>query len=84
MIRKTVTIDDKLFDTLEKSQIISQYNSFSEMVSNALRLLIKQRKKEEYKKALLKASKDKLFLQDIKEIEEDFKYADFEQQNKAV
>ena len=32
------------------------------------------------KKEILEASKDPLFLSDIKEIEEDFKYADFEQE----
>jgi hypothetical protein len=35
-------------------------------------------KKEKIRKEIIEASKDPLFLADIKEIEEDFKYADSE------
>jgi hypothetical protein len=35
-------------------------------------------KKEKIREEIMKASKDPLFLADIKEIEEDFKYADFD------
>ncbi len=36
MVRKTVTIQNDIFQTLELNQIINQYQSFSEMVSSAL------------------------------------------------
>ena len=39
MVRKTITINDDLFQNLELNQIIDQYQSFSELVSNALQLL---------------------------------------------
>jgi len=79
MLRKTVTINDSLYNALESTNIIKQYSSFSELVSNALEVLIEKNRKEQYKKAILEASKDKLYLQDMKEIEEDFKYADWQE-----
>ena len=78
MLRKTVTIQNDIFESLELHQILSQYNSFSEMVSSALKLLIEKQKKEQYKKAMLQASTDELYLQDMQEIEEAFKYVDGE------
>ncbi|MDD2639900.1 MAG: hypothetical protein PHS65_02805 [Arcobacteraceae bacterium] len=76
MVRKTVAIKDELFHNLELNHLISQYHSFSELVSNALQLLIDKQKKEQYKKAMLEASTDKLYIQDMEKIEYDFQYAD--------
>ena len=78
MVRKTVAIRDDLFYNLQESHLINKYQSFSELVSNALQLLIEKQKKEQYKKAMIEASKDKLYIEDMKRIEEEFKYADFE------
>ncbi|RBQ29232.1 hypothetical protein ACNSOS_11345 [Aliarcobacter vitoriensis] len=79
MLRKTVTINDSLYDVLKSTNITKQYSSFSELVSNALELLIEKNKKEQYKKAMIEASKDKLYIQDMEDITNDFKYADFEE-----
>ena len=76
MVRKTIAIRDDLFHNLELNQIINQYQSFSELVSNALQLLIEKQKKEQYKKAMIQASKDELYIQDMKSIENEFQYAD--------
>ncbi len=78
MVRKTVTIKDDLFQDLMSNHIASQYQSFSELVSNALQLLIEKQKKEYYKKAMIEASKDKLYMQDMKQIQDEFVYADYE------
>lgn len=78
MVRKTVAIRDDLFHNLELNQIINQYQSFSELVSNALQLLIEKQKKEQYKKAMIQASKDELYMQDMKSIEDEFQYSDFD------
>ncbi len=78
MVRKTITINDELFKKLELNHITKEYQSFSELVSNALQLLIEKQKKEHYKQAMLEASKDKLYIEDMKEIEEAFKHSDFE------
>lgn len=79
MLRKTITINDSLYNLLESTSIIKKYSSFSELVSNALEVLIEKNTKEQYKKAMIEASKDKLYLQDMKEIEDDFKYIDLEE-----
>ncbi|MEA1891756.1 MAG: hypothetical protein U9N33_03495 [Campylobacterota bacterium] len=77
MVRKTVAIRDDLFHNLELNNIINQYQSFSELVSTALQLLIEKQKKEQYKKAMIEASKDALYIQDMKSIENEFQYSDF-------
>ncbi|MFY9100661.1 hypothetical protein OZY48_06410 [Aliarcobacter cryaerophilus] len=79
MLRKTVTINDNLYNMLISSKIIEKYSSFSELVSTSLELLIEKNKKEQYKKAMIEASKDKLYLKDMEDIENDFKYVDFEE-----
>ncbi|WNL33977.1 hypothetical protein QT384_01825 [Arcobacter cryaerophilus gv. pseudocryaerophilus] len=79
MLRKTVTINDNLYNMLISSKIIEKYSSFSELVSTSLGLLIEKNKKEQYKKAMIEASKDKLYLKDMEDIENDFKYVDFEE-----
>jgi metal-responsive CopG/Arc/MetJ family transcriptional regulator len=76
MVRKTVAIKDDLFHSLELNHLINQYQSFSELVSNALQLLIEKQKKEQYKKAMIEASKDELYIQDMKNIENEFQYSD--------
>jgi len=48
--KKTVAIRDDLFHNLELNHIMTQYQSFSELVSNALQLLIEKQKKDQYKK----------------------------------
>ena len=78
MVRKTVAIKDDLFHNLELNQIIDQYQSFSELVSNALQLLIEKQKKDQYKKAMIEASKDELYVEDMNSIENEFQYSDFE------
>ena len=79
MLRKTVTINHNLYNMLISSKIIEKYSSFSELVSTSLELLIEKNKKEQYKKAMIEASKDKLYLKDMEDIENDFKYVDFEE-----
>ncbi len=78
MIRKTIAIKDDLFHNLKANHIINQYQSFSELVSNALQLLIEKQKKEQYKQAMIKASKDKLYIEDMRSVENDFQYLDYE------
>jgi len=78
MLRKTITIQPDLFQALELNNIIGQYQSFSELVSSSLKLLIEKQKKEQYKRAMLEASQDKLYMEDMREIENAFSYVDNE------
>jgi len=47
-------------------------------LSSSLKLLIEKQKKEQYKKAMLEASEDRLFMSDMKELEDAFFHADNE------
>mgnify|MGYP006955204469 FL=1 len=47
MLRKTVTINDNLYNMLISSKITEKYSSFSELVSTSLELLIEKNKKEQ-------------------------------------
>jgi predicted CopG family antitoxin len=78
MVRKTVTIQPDVFKALELNKIMEQYQSFSELVTSSLQLLIEKQKKEQYKKAMLEASQDRLYMDDMREIEDAFSYADNE------
>jgi hypothetical protein len=81
MIRKT---------RLEKIQLEKErglvrekrFKSMNAFVEKAIRDELTALGKEEIKKALLEASKDPLFLADIKEIEKDFAHSDFEKVGK--
>ena len=75
MVRKTVAIRDELYKNIELN-VLKEYNSFSELVSNALELLIEKQKRDRYKQAMIEASQDKMYLNDLKEIEKDFEFAD--------
>lgn len=77
MIRKTIVINDELFDAIQFNHLLEQYGSFSELASKALQLLVEKQQKDLYKKAMIEASQDKLYLQDIYEVQKDFEYADF-------
>ena len=74
MVRKTVAIRDELYNNLNRED----YNSFSELVSVALKLLIEKSKENGYRKSMVEASQDSLYLQDLKDVENDFKFSDFE------
>ncbi len=78
MVRKTVAINDELFKSLELSKLSKKYQSFSELVSNAIKLLIEKQKKDQYKKDMLEASNDPIYRSDMQEIQDDFKYSDGE------
>ena len=54
------------------------YKSLTSFVENALKNELRALKKAKIRKEIIEASKDPLFLADIAEIEEDFKYSDYE------
>jgi len=78
MVRKTIALNDELFKTLELSNLTQQYQSFSELVSNALTLLIEKQQKEHYKNEMIKASQDPLYKNDMLEVNKSFKFSDEE------
>jgi len=77
-MRKTISIDDALFLELQKEGLLEHFKNFSELVSVALRQSLQEAKKRAYKEQIRKMSEDPMVLEDIRKIEEDFQYSDFE------
>jgi len=76
--KTTFIIKEEIISQVREAVKTGTYNSMTSFVENALKKEIENLKKEKIKKQLEAASKDPLFLADIKKVEEDFKYSDFE------
>ena len=79
MLRKTITIDEYLFSELEKEGVMEHFKNFSDLVSSSLKQTVERIKKENYKKQIAQMVHDPMVQEDIANIEEDFKYADNEE-----
>ena len=75
--KTTFNIKEEIILQVKEAVKTGQYNSMTSFIENALSKEIEKLKKEKIKKELEKASKDPLFLNDIEEIEDDFKFTDF-------
>lgn len=78
MLRKTISIDEHLFLALEKEGVLGHFKNFSELVSTSLQSTMERMKQENYKKALAQMSRDTQVQEDIKAVEEDFRFSDSE------
>jgi Arc/MetJ-type ribon-helix-helix transcriptional regulator len=81
-VKATFILDEEIMEkgrALVKEKRFKSMNSF---VEKAIRDELAALGKEEIRKALLEASKDPLFLADIKEVEKDFAHSDFEEGEK--
>ncbi len=81
-VKATFILDEEI---MEKGRAIvkeKRFKSMNAFVEKAIRDKLDALDKEEIKKALLEASKDPLFLADIRDIERDFAHADFEKAEK--
>ena len=76
--KTTFVIKDEIIMQVKEAVKYSYYKSLTSFVENALKNELNTIKKAEIRKEIITASKDPLFLADIAEIEEDFKYSDFE------
>lgn len=76
--KTTFIIKEEIIMQVKEAVKTGQYNSMTSFVESALKSEIEKLKKEKIKKELEAASKDPLFLADIEEIEDDFKYTDFQ------
>ena len=74
----TYVLDEEVVEGVRKAVGKGLYKSINSFVESAIKDELDRIKKEEIKKAILEAGNDALFLADIREIKEDFKYADFE------
>jgi len=78
MVRKTVSIDENLFLQLKEEGILDHFKNFSDLVSSSLQQTITSIKKENYRKQIEQMANDPMVIEDIEQIQEDFKYADGE------
>ena len=63
---------------LQRCGALERFNNFSELASVALREKIEKIEEENYRAQIAAAAKDPTVLEDIRSIEEDFRYADSE------
>ena len=78
MLRKTISIDEHLFLELQNNGVLDHFKNFSDLVSNSLQKTIESIKEENYRKQIEEMANDPMVLNDIEEIQEDFKYSDSE------
>ena len=76
--KTTFVIKDEIIMQVKEAVKYGYYKSLTSFVENALKNELRTLKKAEIRKEIIEASKDPLFLADIAEIEEDFKYSDYE------
>jgi len=76
--KTTFVIKDEIIMQVKEAVKYGYYKSLTSFVENALKNELNTLKKAEIRKEIIAASQDPLFLADITEIEEDFKYSDFE------
>ncbi|MCD6199236.1 MAG: hypothetical protein J7K15_11835 [Deltaproteobacteria bacterium] len=70
---------------LEEAKAIvetKRFKSLNSFVEKAIKDVIERIRREEIKKAILEASRDPKFLSDLRDVEYDFEFADFEYQGK--
>ena len=76
--KTTFVIKDEIIMQVKEAVKYGYYKSLTSFVENALKNELRTLKKAKIRKEIIEASKDPLFLADIAEIEEDFKYSDYE------
>lgn len=80
--KTTFILDDQLLAQAKELVEMGLFKSMNAFVESAVKDEIEKIQKERIKEAIVQASKDPLFLSDIKEIERDFEYADFDEERK--
>ena len=81
-VKATFILDEEI---MEKGRALvkeKRFKSMNAFIDKAIRDELASLDREEIKKALREASKDPLFLADIKEIEKDFAHSDFGEDEK--
>lgn len=76
--KATFVLDEQVM--AEAKEIVGKglFKSMNVFVETAIKDEVEKIKRERIRTAIRAAAKDPLFLEDIKEIEKDFEYADFE------
>ena len=81
-VKATFILDEEIMERGRSLVRDRQFKSMNAFVEKAIRDELAVLAKRKIKGALLEASKDPLFMADIKEIEKDFLFSDFEKAEK--
>ncbi len=81
-VKATFILDEEIMDKRRALVREKRFKSMNAFVEKAIRDELAALSKEEIKRALLEASKDPLFLADVKEIQKEFAASDFEKGRK--
>jgi hypothetical protein len=76
--KATFVIDEAILDEAKSIVETNRFKSLNKFVEEAIKGEIERIRKGETEKAIREASQDPIFLSDIREVEHDFEFADFE------
>jgi len=76
--KATFVIDEAILDEAKSIVETKRFKSLNRFVEEAIKGEIERIRKGETEKAIREASQDPIFLSDIREVEHDFEFADFE------
>lgn len=80
--KTTFVIDEAVLEDAKTVVETKRFKSLNSFVEKAIKVKIRIIRREEIKKALVEASQDPMFLSDLRDVEYDFQFADFEYQGK--
>ncbi len=80
--KATFVLKEQLMTEVKKVVEAGFFRSMSNFVETAVKNELAKIKAEQVKKAIIEASRDPLFLADIKEVEKDFSAVDFDEGEK--
>lgn len=80
--KATFVIDEAVLEDAKTVVETKRFKSLNSFVEKAIKDKIGIIRREEIKKAFVEASQDPIFLSDLRDVEYDFQFADFEYQGK--
>jgi predicted Holliday junction resolvase-like endonuclease len=80
--KATFVIDQTILEEAKAIVETKRFKSLNRFVEEAIKDEIERIRKEEIEKAIREASRDPAFLSDIRDVEHDFEFADFEYEEK--
>ena len=77
--KATFMLDEKIMNQAKEVVEKGLFLSMNDFVETAIKDELERIEKNEIKRAIIEASKDDLFISDIREIERDFEYTDYKE-----
>ncbi len=80
--KATFVISEAVLEEAKDIVATKKFKSLNSFIEKAIKDEIERVRREDIKKAILEASQDPIFLSDLRDVEHDFEFADFEYQGK--